>query len=131
MKKGDSVMLAIFVMLLASALFAYAYLRVAPAKEGRIVTVSMNGQIIETLRLDEIEEPFRRVYKSAAGFNTVYVDKEGAAVVEADCQDQHCVRTGRISTLGVSSICLPHRFILRISDPDGSSPDSELDGGTY
>lgn len=131
MKKGDGAMLLIFVVLLAAALFAYAYVRGAPVPAGRRVTVSVNGQIVDILYLDKIKEPLQRVYKSAAGFNRVYVDSDGAAVVEADCPDQYCVRTGRISTPGISSICLPNRFILRISNRDNSGIDSELDGGTY
>lgn len=122
-------MLVISATLLAAALFTYVYGHVAPVQAGLTATVSVNGKVVDTIYLDQIKPaaPFWGVYEGPAGFNTVYADSDGAAVAESDCPDQYCVRTGRISTQGASSVCLPHRFILRISGRDNSG----LDGGTY
>lgn len=126
MKKGDRVMLAIFALLLAASLAAYLYRRAAPVPAGLVATVSINGHVVDTLRLDGAG-PVRRVYEACGGFNTVYADENGAAVVEADCPDHLCVKSGPINRLDSSVICLPHRFILRV---EGGGAD-ELDGGTY
>lgn len=127
MKKGDRAMLAIFALLLAAALAAYAYRRAAPVPGGLVATVSINGHVVDTLSLDGTGQPVRRVYASVGGFNTVYADGNGAAVVEADCPDRLCVKSGPINRPGSSVICLPHRFILRV---EGAAEDG-LDGGTY
>lgn len=121
-------MFVIFVLLLA-ATFSMCYVRrsAAPVPAGRIATVSVDGKVVDTLYIDELKEPFNRVYEIGEGFNTVYADSEGAAVIEADCRDRYCTRTGKISRPGSSSVCLPHRFVLRII---GWKQD-ELDGGTY
>lgn len=127
MKKGDRVMLAIFALLLAVSLAAYLYRRAAPVPAGLVATVSINGHVVDTLRLDGAGQPVRRVYEACGGFNTVYADENGVAVVEADCPDHLCVKSGPINRPGSSVICLPHRFILRV---EGGGAD-ELDGGTY
>lgn len=127
MKKGDMVMLAVSAFLLAAALAGYLYRRAVPAPAGLTATVSINGRVVDTLRLDGAGLPVRRVYEAGGGFNTVYADENGAAVVEADCPDQRCVRSGPINRPGGSVICLPHRFVLRIE----GAGDDELDGGTY
>lgn len=126
MRKGDRVMLAVFTLLLAASLAAYVYRRAVPARAGLVATVSINGRVVDTLYLND-EEPVKRVYRANGGFNTVLAGGGGAAVVETDCPDQLCVKTGRINRPGGSVICLPHRFVLRI---EGAGAD-ELDGGTY
>lgn len=120
-------MLLIFAALSAAALALFINGRVAAVPPGRIVTVTINGGIVDTLRLDEIKEPVKRVYGNAAGFNIIYADSGGAYVAEADCPDQSCVRRGRISRPGDDAVCLPHRFILRVT----GSGEGGLDGGTY
>lgn len=127
MKKGDRIMLAIFAILLAASLAWYVYRRAAPAPAGLVATVSINGRVVDTLYLDGLEQPVRRIYEAGGGFNTVYADGDGAAVVEADCPDQICVRSGTIDRPGGSAVCLPHRFVLRVEGAGGD----ELDGGTY
>lgn len=120
-------MLAVFALLLAASLAAYVYRRSAPAPAGLVATVSINGKVVDTLYLGDTQQPVRRVYETAGGFNTICADSGGAAVCEADCPDQHCVRAGRINKPGGSVICLPHRFILRMEGAEAGG----LDGGTY
>lgn len=120
-------MLMIFAALLAAALSVYVYRRTAPVPVGRAAEISVNGQMVDTLYLDEIKEPLRLVYETKDGYNTVYADSEGLSVVESDCHDRYCVKAGRISRPGSSLVCLPHRFVVRIS---GGETDG-IDGGTY
>lgn len=127
MKKGDRVMLLIFAALSAAALALFIYSRTAAVPSGRIVTVAINGFVVDTIRLDELREPVARIYETGSGFNTIYADSGGARVSEADCPDRRCVRRGRISRPGEDAVCLPHRFILRIAGDGGDG----LDGGTY
>ena len=62
------------------------------------------------------------------GHRNVFVIQSGEVWMEsADCGDETCVRTGRISRVGESIVCLPHRLTLCIL-PAGEE-DSDRPGG--
>ena len=47
-------------------------------------------------------------------WNVLRISHGTAAVIEANCGDFTCVRTGEISREGASIVCLPHHLIVRI-----------------
>ncbi len=75
-------------------------------------------------------------------FNVLSVTDGEVSMAAADCRDQICVRHGPVSAVGESIICLPHRFVVEITDgAEGSidiaepsysiqdeDPDETLDG---
>ena len=54
------------------------------------------------------------------GHNTVVLAGKTAAITWADCPDQVCVRTGRLTRAGQTAVCLPHRVVLKlVGETDG------------
>jgi len=45
---------------------------------------------------------------------------------ESDCPDKICVKTGRISKVGQTAVCLPNRIIMEIV-PAGKRSDDDID----
>lgn len=87
--------------------------------EGTTATIQVAGQVVEVLDL------------TRDGLHPLNVDghvymleiKDGKVrILEADCPDQVCVRTGFISNHGQSIVCVPGRLIITIDNPSVSQP---------
>lgn len=128
MKKGDRAMALICaVLFLVSAIF-YIYRRTAAIPERKTALVSINGKVVDVLRVNVADEPYERVYRTDGGSNVVHVGGGEVSVISADCPDRDCVRRGRLSRPGDTAACLPHRFLIRVA---GDGETDSLDGGTY
>ena len=69
----------------------------------------------------------RQVTIGAADYNVLEIKDGAAAVVEANCGDHTCIRTGQISREGEAIVCLPHRLVVRIEG--GDEPLFDADAG--
>ena len=59
-------------------------------------------------------------------FNLLSVTDGKVRMEAADCRDQICVRHRPVSDSGESIICLPHRFVVEITDhAEGSAGNAE------
>ncbi len=67
--------------------------------------------------------------ESDRGFNTLEFDGEGVRVKEAGCPDQICVYFGRATVPGQIIVCMPHRVMVRVVEPEEA--DDMLDGVTF
>ena len=85
------------------------------SEEGRTVTVSLDGVIVETLPMDRDVE---RTIRSAGGINIVQIKDRQVSVTEADCPDKICVKHSAISKVGETIVCLPHRLVVEIGGGD-------------
>lgn len=110
MKKADLFLIAA-VLLAAGAL--YLFLR--PGGSGAWVVVTVDGE--ERGRYPLSGE--QRVTIGEAGYNILQISGGEAAVVEANCGDLTCVKTGGVSREGERIVCLPHRLLIRI---EGGGP---------
>ncbi|WP_424321481.1 NusG domain II-containing protein [Lacticaseibacillus chiayiensis] len=54
-------------------------------------------------------------------WNQIEVQGAGVAITEANCQDQVCVRRGRITKPGQTIVCLPHKLLIEIKSNKGGS----------
>ena len=84
---------------------------------GAYAKVSENGIVIAEYSLDKDGE-----YPLLDG-KCVLVIKDGYAyMLEADCPDHTCIKTGKISKIGESIVCLPNRISVVITG-EGEGPD--------
>ena len=105
-KRKRDLLLAAGILLLAGIL----YLLFRPGEMGAWAVVTINGQ--ETARYALIED--RMVTFGSEAYNILKISHGTAAIIEANCGDHTCVRTGEISREGESIVCLPHHLIVRI-----------------
>ena len=82
-------------------------------------SVIRDGQEIARYALQED----RTVTIGEADYNVLEIRDGQAAVIDANCGDHTCVRTGAVSRAGESIICLPHRLEIRIT----GGADSDVD----
>ena len=120
MKKADFILVGIIVAVAGVLLFVLYGLNTG---SGEYVQIEVDGQVVESLPLDEDCE---YDIKSDAGAVNTLVIKDGAAkMTQADCPDKICVNHRAISLSGESIICLPHKVVVSVVDEKSS--DSEID----
>lgn len=114
MKKSD-ILLAAGVLLAALAL----YLLFRPGGEGAWAVVEIDGREIARYAL-----PADRIVTiGEADYNVLEIAGGTAEVVEANCGDHTCVRTGKISREGEVIVCLPHHLTVRVEGGDAAPFD--------
>ncbi len=79
-----------------------------------VARITLDGELIREIPLDEVEESYSFVVDSESGSNTILVEPGRIRVSEADCPDQVCVNQGFISDGTVPVVCLPHKLMIEI-----------------
>ncbi len=102
-------MLIIILLAVMIILFLFMYLN---KKTGYNVRISADGKTIKTLSLDKDEE---YVFEVDKGYNVVVIKNNEVYVKEADCPDKICVKHKKISNIGETIICLPHKLVVEIT----------------
>ena len=106
-RRADIVLL---ILLLLSALFVFmlGLKDISGAEKGEpYVNITRNGKPYKTLSLDDDAT-------IDMGSNTIVISDGAVYMKEADCKNQLCVNTGKISEPGQSIICLPNRIAVEI-----------------
>jgi heptaprenyl diphosphate synthase len=88
-----------------------------PAAEGTAVLVEVGGRTVEKLDIHENREVSFRTEK---GIMRLEVRDGSVRVVEADCPNRICVRTGWRSREGDVIVCVPNRTVIRILGKENS-----------
>ncbi len=115
--RRDRILLAVLAgctAILAIYFYLVPFLR--PHRDGRYVTVSVDGQPVGTWPLSEERE---EDIDTSFGHNRLVIRDGYAVMTEADCPDGLCMHQGRISEPGEMIVCLPHRVIAEVSDESG------------
>ena len=80
-------------------------------RDGAAVVVDQDGK--ETARYALDENRTVRI-KGQGGYNLLVIEGGEAWLLEADCPNLLCVKTGKIRYAGQSIVCLPHKVAVRI-----------------
>lgn len=109
--RGDLLLAGSILLLAGVLLFLFR-----PGGQGAWAVVTADGAEVARYPLDE-DRTVR--LGDDTDYNILQIAGGAAAVVEADCGDHTCVRTGEISREGERIVCLPHRLIIQIEGGDG------------
>lgn len=88
-----------------------------------VVSIYQNGELLRTIDLSAVEEPYTFTVDGPAGTNTIQVEPGRIRVSHADCPDQVCVNQGWISNGVVPIVCLPNSLVIQIE-----GGDADIDG---
>lgn len=78
---------------------------------GNKVVITVNEEIIGEYSLST---KLTKEIKTEYGSNTLIISKGECYIINADCRDGICVSRGKISKIGESIVCLPHKMIVEI-----------------
>lgn len=89
--------------------------------------IKIAGEHYKNINLYPYSENSTFVIETPHGNNTVTIKDGSVQITEADCSDDLCIKQGKISKVGESIVCLPHKLIIEIKgDKDSSSEDMIL-----
>ncbi|MBO4432699.1 MAG: NusG domain II-containing protein [Clostridia bacterium] len=103
MKKADYIVCGVVCFIAAALAVLFMFIK----SDGETVVVKENNEIIAEYPLDVD----RRV---ALDNNTFIIDSGSVYMSEANCKNQTCVKTGKISKKGECIVCLPNKVIIEI-----------------
>lgn len=119
MKKADFIIIAAVAVIVGVLSFFLYYVN---SDSGNTVTVEKDGEIIETLSLNEDCE---KQYDFDGETNTLVIKDGKATVTEANCPDGICANHKPIYRSGESIICLPHKLVITVRNDKSS--ENEID----
>lgn len=112
-KWGDLVIIGAVLLLAAAIVLVMAR---GAAGDTLYAEVWQDGALLERVQLTDNTD--REI--DIGGHNTVVLAGRTAEMAWADCPDQVCVRTGRLTRAGQTAVCLPHRVVLKlVGETDG------------
>lgn len=116
------IILVLSMVIIAAA--AFLIINFAVKKDGSYAVIKVDGKVIKTLDLNSGETTIE-VNGYQGGVNKVVINDGKVSMTEADCPDELCVKTGKISRVGETIVCLQHRVVVEIKgSPDDDSIDS-------
>lgn len=113
MKKRDIIVAA--VVLTAALLFWLA--GQLTKREPEVLRITVAGEVYGTYSLKENQKI------SIQDTNVCQIQDGYVTMTEADCPDQICVQTARISEDGGSIVCLPNKIVLEIVGEEKDEPE--------
>lgn len=103
MKKADVILIAVLAVVAIATILAFTLF----AKGGNTVIVKKNDEVVYEGKLSENDEV-------ALYTNTLIIEDGYAYMKYADCKNQICVNTGKISKKGETIVCLPNKVTVEI-----------------
>ncbi len=110
LRAGDVVVIA---LVIALAVTIWAYPIFYSGQTALKVEISQNGELVRSVPLNGTSE------KIELSGCVVEISNGNVWMLESDCGDKVCVKTGEIHSSGQSIICVPNRVTIDISGESG------------
>lgn len=123
-KKADFLIL---IFILVSSILSFYFTNIDNNDTGyKKVQVVVDNKVYEEVVITD--ENYKKTIKieTEEGYNYIKIHDGGVEIIEADCYDEVCVKTGFIDRKGQIIACLPHRVYVKIL-----GEDSQVDNVSY
>lgn len=111
---GD-LLIALSVLIFAAVLMAAMLSRPARALTAQVL---LDGEVIYSCRLDELEDPIYYSVAQAAYPITLEFSLTGVRVAKTACPGEDCRHMGTIATSARQIICLPNHLVVTLQGDD-------------
>lgn len=106
--KNDLIVISIIVVIAVLILIFMNLLK----EEGNTVFVTIDDEVYKVYDLNE------DITVELDTGNTLVIKDNEAYVSMSTCRDKVCVNHGRISAIGETIICLPHKLVIEVKGAD-------------
>lgn len=90
---------------------------------GTYAEITLDGKPYKKVALSEHKGEDKIEVKTSYGYNIIEVKDKSIKILDADCKDEICIKSGFISEPGQIIVCLPHKLMIEIKRSD-VIPDS-------
>jgi hypothetical protein len=126
LKKGDLMLIGIVIAVVIVSYSGMRIIRRYSTGTARVAVIQQGSEVIKRIDLDKVQGSMR-LDVSNEFYEIILVEDGRIRFEKADCPDQRCVKTGWLSELGNTAVCLPNKTMITIIGED----DDEVDVGTY
>ena len=109
-KPADFIIFAL--PLIIAAVFIAVFSGAADNDDIRIAKIIVDGKTVRTVALDTAKN--QTIDLGLEYGNIIEVRDGKVGIINADCPDKTCVKTGFISRSGQISVCVPSKLIIKI-----------------
>lgn len=128
MKKGDKIVAIILLIIVVITLSATLIYKNSVKGSENIAVIKRSGKILKTIDLNKVVKPEQFTLKTENGdYNTIAVKHNSIRIIDANCPNKLCVKSGWISKPGDIIVCLPFKLIININ----AGSNGEVDGVTH
>ena len=85
---------------------------------GTYAEVTLDGKPYKKILLSEHRGEEQIDVKTDYGYNVIEIKDASIAIIDADCRDKICIKSGFISKPGQLLVCLPHKLMVEIKNND-------------
>ena len=85
---------------------------------GTYAEVTLDGKFYKKILLSEHRGEDKIDVKTEYGYNIIEIKDASIGIIDADCRDRICIKSGFISKPGQLSVCLPHKLMIEIKSND-------------
>lgn len=87
--------------------------------------VSINGNLVKILSLDDASFNDILTFESDFGINKIKIENNSISVIDADCPDHICKESIPASKVGDIIVCLPNRFVVEIKGTEINNSETD------
>jgi len=125
MKKGD---LLIILILAVSVISWFGINKLSELKDDRQIVIETNGNVYKVISIETgMKQQDIHIELGDGKHIDIVVDENGAYVKDVVCPDKICQKTGLVSKVGQSIVCLPNKVVIFV---DGET-ESEVDDVSF
>lgn len=88
---------------------------------GTYAEVTVDGKLYKKILLSEHRGEDQINVETKYGYNLIDIKDQSIRIIDADCRDKICVKSGYISKTGESLVCLPHKLMIEIKSNDNQN----------
>ena len=93
----------------------------------RYANIYQNGELVESIDLSGVREPYTITMQCDAGVNIISVEHGRICIMDASCADKSCVRQGWMSSGAAPVVCLPHTLVITLDRGNSGAGDTGVD----
>lgn len=122
MKRLDIIIIVLMVTIALASLGFYKW-NSSRNYDEKYVEISVKGEHFKTILLTDKTNRETFTINTDLGTNIVVIENGEVAIIQADCQDDLCVKDGFIKNPGEMVVCLPNKVVVEIKGQSTSQVD--------
>ena len=107
-------------IIVLSLIIMYFFMQIS----GDTAKIYLDSQLIESIDLSAVREPYTIETKLGEGTNTIEIEQGRIRMATANCRDSSCLRQGWNSGSRTPIVCLPNRLIITV---ESSTDSNDID----
>lgn len=113
-KLYDILLVALCILLSFVPLAIFVTKEISKTGTYKIALIKIDGKEVDRFEMDTIDYMEKTYHPSKGQYNIIEIKKGRIRNKEDNSPDQIAVRTGWISEVGQTAICIPHDFVIEI-----------------